>query len=111
MFRLASPKLISKLISRVSRRTWRLLFRLSLLFLLIPLLFQLLLAYIVGKDARLLPSTLQQAQNLLIVTAHPDDECLFFAPSILGVLDGNEGIVGGLLVLSTGKTSLFLSRD
>ena len=45
------------------------------------------------------------AKNLLIVTAHPDDECLFFAPSILGVLDRNRGITGGLLAMSTGNAA------
>jgi N-acetylglucosaminylphosphatidylinositol deacetylase len=39
------------------------------------------------------------------VTAHPDDECLFFSPSILGVLDRNRDITGGLLVMSTGKAA------
>jgi N-acetylglucosaminylphosphatidylinositol deacetylase len=77
--------------------------RIALVILIVPVLLQLLLAYVVGNDARLLPPALHQAKSLLIVTAHPDDECLFFAPSILGVLDKNPNIVGGLLVLSTGK--------
>ena len=59
-----------------------------------------------AKDARLLPPALRQAKNLLIVTAHPDDECLFFAPSILGVLGRNPDTVGALLVISTGQWSL-----
>src|SRR5450432_224903 len=92
----------SRALSRVSRRTWRILFRALLVILIVPVLLQLLLAYVIGKDARLLPTELQHAKNLLIVTAHPDDECLFFAPSILGVLDRNPNTVGGLLVLSTG---------
>jgi hypothetical protein len=41
------------------------------------------------------------------VTAHPDDECLFFAPSILGTLDGNPDIKGALLVMSTGALTLW----
>ncbi|KAH8801406.1 putative glycan biosynthesis protein [Xylogone sp. PMI_703] len=65
--------------------------------------FFIFLAYLVAKDARLLPPVLRRAKNLLIVTAHPDDECLFFAPSILGVLDGNPETVGSLLVMSTGN--------
>ena len=59
-------------------------------------------AYLVGSDARILPPQLLAARNLLVVTAHPDDECLFFSPSILGVLDRNKDMTGGLLVMSTG---------
>ena len=80
----------------------RLLPRILFLVFVVPLFLQFLLAYLVGRDPRVLPSALQQAKNLLIVTAHPDDECLFFAPSILAVLDSTE-TKGGLLVLSTGK--------
>ncbi|KAE8440633.1 hypothetical protein EG329_007017 [Mollisiaceae sp. DMI_Dod_QoI] len=50
----------------------------------------------------LFPAALRRSKNLLIVTAHPDDETLFFAPSILGVL-GNRETTGGLLVLSNGN--------
>jgi hypothetical protein len=107
-----SPRLANRL-NRVSRRTWRLLLRIVLVVMIVPFLLQILLAYIVGNDARLLPPALHQAKNLLIVTAHPDDECLFFAPSILGVLDKNKNpnIVGGLLVLSTGKVILLTNQS
>lgn len=104
-----SPRIANRL-NRVSRRTWRLLLRITLVILITPVLLQILLAYVVGNDARLLPPALHQAKNLLIVTAHPDDECLFFAPSILGVLDENPTIVGGLLVLSTGIVALVMKR-
>jgi len=80
---------------------WRI--RIALILLVLPLFLQWLVAYVVGSDARLLPSSLQGAKDLLIVTAHPDDECLFFAPSILGVLDRNNEVRGSLLVMSTGK--------
>jgi len=105
----ASPRLANRL-NRVSRRTWRLLLRIALVILMAPVLLQILLAYVVGNDARLLPPALHEAKNLLIVTAHPDDECLFFAPSILGVLDKNPNTVGGLLVLSTGKITLLTKQ-
>ncbi|KAH9208546.1 N-acetylglucosaminyl-phosphatidylinositol de-N-acetylase, a glycan bosynthesis protein [Leptodontidium sp. 2 PMI_412] len=85
------------------RKIRRLLLRLILVIAITPFVLQILLAYVVGSDFRLLPAELQQAKNLLIVTAHPDDECLFFAPSILGVLDRNPDTVGGLLVMSTGN--------
>jgi len=83
-----------------TRRRW--LIRTALVAFLFPLLLQWVLAYILGSDARLLPPELLTAKNLLVVTAHPDDECLFFSPSILGVLDRNKNIKGGLVVMSTG---------
>lgn len=86
------------------RKIRRLLLRLILVIAITPFVLQILLAYVVGSDFRLLPAELQQAKNLLIVTAHPDDECLFFAPSILGVLDRNPNTVGSLLVMSTGES-------
>jgi N-acetylglucosaminylphosphatidylinositol deacetylase len=95
----------SRLISRLSRRPGRWILRIVLILLVLPLFLQWLIAYLVGSDARLLPSSLQGAKNLLIVTAHPDDECLFFAPSILGVLDRNHEVRGGLLVMSTGEVA------
>ncbi|CAK7233992.1 hypothetical protein SEUCBS140593_008787 [Sporothrix eucalyptigena] len=87
----------------LSRRAWRLLFQIALVALLFPPILQWTIAYLVGGDVRLLPQELQGAKNLLVVTAHPDDECLFFAPSILGVLDRNRGVHGSLLSMSTGN--------
>ncbi|POR31110.1 N-acetylglucosaminyl-phosphatidylinositol de-N-acetylase [Tolypocladium paradoxum] len=89
------------LVATRSRR--RALVRVALAVVLVPLLLQWALAYLLGSDARLLPPELLRAKNLLIVTAHPDDECLFFAPSILGVLDRNRDVRGGLVVMSTGN--------
>ncbi|KAG7291128.1 hypothetical protein NEMBOFW57_001139 [Staphylotrichum longicolle] len=93
----------AQMLGRVPRRAWRWIVRVVLVALLVPVLLQWIVAYIVGSDARILPPQLLAAKNLLIVTAHPDDECLFFAPSILGVLDRNRDITGGLLVMSTGN--------
>ncbi|GJN69921.1 N-acetylglucosaminyl phosphatidylinositol deacetylase [Purpureocillium lilacinum] len=89
------------LVATRSRR--RALVRVGLVVVLVPLLLQLVLAYLLGGDARLLPPELLRAKNLLLVTAHPDDECLFFAPSVLGVLDRNHAVKGSLLVMSTGN--------
>ncbi|KAL7789167.1 N-acetylglucosaminyl-phosphatidylinositol de-N-acetylase, a glycan bosynthesis protein [Trichoderma ceciliae] len=86
--------------TRSRRRT---LLRVAIVILIIPLVLQWLLAYVVGRDARLLPPELLLSKNLLIVTAHPDDECLFFSPTVLGILDRNHAINGGLLVMSTGN--------
>ncbi|KAI0631047.1 LmbE-like protein [Trametes polyzona] len=30
-----------------------------------------------------------EVSNILLLTAHPDDECMFFAPTLLGLLDGS----------------------
>lgn len=97
------PAKPAQLLSRVPRRAWRWIIRISLVVLVFPLILQWVVAYLVGSDARILPPQLLAAKNLLIVTAHPDDECLFFAPSILGVLDRNRGITGALLAMSTGN--------
>jgi len=89
--------------SRGIRRLF--LYRVLPVVVIVPLLLQILLASIIGKDPRLFPASLRRAKNLLIVTAHPDDECLFFAPSILGVLEDNPQTTGGLLVMSTGNAN------
>jgi N-acetylglucosaminylphosphatidylinositol deacetylase len=96
---------ISRLVAVIRARGVRrlLLLRVLPIVLIVPLVLQILLANIVGKDPRLFPPALRQAKNLLVVTAHPDDECLFFSPAILGVLSGNREIAGGLIVLSTGE--------
>ena len=101
MFLQALPRLLQRL--PASKRLWRWALRILPIVVLVPLILQWVLAYLLGSDARLLPTELQGAKNLLIVTAHPDDECLFFSPSILGILDRNPHINGGLVVLSTGK--------
>ncbi|KAL1838454.1 hypothetical protein VTJ49DRAFT_2651 [Mycothermus thermophilus] len=94
----------AQLISRVPRRAWRWFLRAAVAAALFPVLLQCVIAYLVGSDARILPPQLQTAKNLLVVTAHPDDECLFFSPSILGVLDRRKReMTGGLLVMSTGN--------
>jgi N-acetylglucosaminylphosphatidylinositol deacetylase len=97
----------AQVLGRVPRRAWRWLLRAAFVAVLVPVLLQWVVAYLVGSDARILPPQLLAAKNLLIVTAHPDDECLFFSPSILGVLDRNRDITGGLLVMSTGKAAAF----
>jgi N-acetylglucosaminylphosphatidylinositol deacetylase len=94
--------------SKAVRRYVNLLLRILAFVLILSILLQFILAYIVAKDPRILPPALRRAKNLLIVTAHPDDECLFFSPAILGVLDGNPDTTGGLIVLSSGPfLSLF----
>lgn len=40
----------------------------------------------------------------LLVTAHPDDECMFFAPTVLNLVESNVDV--HLLCLSTGRFCL-----
>jgi len=100
---MAPPRLASLLRSRSFRRPVRIILQLLPFILIAPIVLYVLLAYVLRGDPRLFPSTLRNAKNLLIVTAHPDDECLFFSPTILGILEAKPQTVGGLLVLSTGN--------
>jgi len=50
-----------------------------LLALVIPILISLLLYPLSSKNV------LQDSQKVLLLTAHPDDECLFFAPTLLSL--------------------------
>lgn len=45
-------------------------------------------------------------KNVLVVTAHPDDECMFFSPAILNL---RRCSTINLLCLSTGKSVNFIS--
>jgi N-acetylglucosaminylphosphatidylinositol deacetylase len=45
---------------------------------------------------------IENTKNFLIVVAHPDDECLFFSPTILGLI--SRGKIGHILVLSKGNS-------
>jgi N-acetylglucosaminylphosphatidylinositol deacetylase len=50
-----------------------------------------------------IPMEILQTKNFLIVVAHPDDECLFFSPTILGLISREK--TGHLLVFSTGNSN------
>lgn len=97
----ARPRLSDVFRSRAFRRAAKVFIRFVTIVLIGCIILQVLLGYAIAKDPRLFPAALRRSKNLLIVTAHPDDETLFFAPSILGVL-GNRETTGGLLVLSNG---------
>ncbi|GKZ31980.1 hypothetical protein AbraIFM66950_000979 [Aspergillus brasiliensis] len=100
---MGSPtRLLRRLLRQVRRHDWRWLMAYSALSLLSTAVFlYLLLAYYLAGDPRLVPHTIQQARNVLLVTAHPDDETLFFSPTILHGHD-NPDVTRSLLVLSTG---------
>ncbi len=62
-----------------------------------------LLAWLRAQCAR--RSTLGSGAGVLLVTAHPDDECMFFAPTILSFRETARPPF--LLCLSQGKTHYF----
>jgi N-acetylglucosaminylphosphatidylinositol deacetylase len=45
----------------------------------------------------------QNASRVLLITAHPDDECMFFAPTIIGLKKQNCRIF--VLCMSRGKSN------
>jgi N-acetylglucosaminylphosphatidylinositol deacetylase len=50
------------------------------------------------------PSLFGGAARVLLLTAHPDDECMFFAPTILSLLQSS--VVLFSVCLSVGKNTL-----
>lgn len=80
---------------------------LSLFFIvaLTALCLYVLLAYYLANDPRLVPVAFQRAKSILLVTAHPDDETLFFSPSITYRRD-DPHLQRGLLVLSSGRLGI-----
>ncbi|OKL58178.1 hypothetical protein UA08_06872 [Talaromyces atroroseus] len=72
------------------------------LFFILPICTYILLGTFLQNDPRLVPHAIRNAQNVLLITAHPDDECLFFTPSILQS-SGKAHVNRHLLVLSSGN--------
>ena len=102
---MASPtRLLKRLVRQTCRHGWKWLVVCAALMLLSAALWlYALLAYWLAEDPRLVPETIQRARNVLLVTAHPDDETLFFSPTILHGHD-NPDVTRALLVLSTGES-------
>lgn len=86
---------------RAARKKSSIVLAVGVIFFLIPLVLYFLLAYTLAGDPRLVPHAIRNARNVLLITAHPDDECLFFSPSILQVW-GNSHVNRAILVLSSG---------
>ena len=61
-----------------------------------------------SKKNALLSATLQKEQGILLLIAHPDDECLFFGPTLLYLLKTWTPHQIHLLCLSTGTFFLFI---
>ncbi|KAE8405060.1 putative deacetylase LmbE-like domain-containing protein [Aspergillus pseudonomiae] len=80
----------------------RLAFPLTLLIVAVSLGLYLLLAYSLANDPRLVPIAFQDARSILLVTAHPDDETLFFSPTIT-YRRTDPDVKRSLLVISSGN--------
>jgi hypothetical protein len=89
---------------RASRRKASIGLALFVTLVAIPLTLYILLAYILAGDPRLVPHAIRNARNVLLIVAHPDDECLFFGPSILNRL-GKPHVTRSILVLSSGMAT------
>ncbi|EEA26889.1 hypothetical protein TMatcc_004826 [Talaromyces marneffei ATCC 18224] len=86
---------------RAAKRRMSIISSILLISLLFPITLYLLLGNILVNDPRLVPHAIRNAQNVLFITAHPDDGALFFGPSILQSL-GRKNVNRYLLVLSSG---------
>lgn len=75
---------------------------LFVIFFVIPIFLYTLLGTILANDPRLVPHAIRNARNVLLITAHPDDESLFFSPSILHNSEKTY-VNRHLLVLSSGE--------
>lgn len=93
-------KRLSRMVRGQSLR--RLAFPLTLLIVAASLGLYLLLAYSLANDPRLVPIAFQEAKSILLVTAHPDDETLFFSPTITYRRD-DANVKRSLLVISSGQ--------
>ncbi|KAJ3340951.1 hypothetical protein HDU93_006037 [Gonapodya sp. JEL0774] len=49
-----------------------------------------ILAVAPSRLRTVLPPSLQPPRRVMLVTAHPDDECLFFGPSLAAVIGGSD---------------------
>lgn len=86
---------------RAARRRIPIISSILIISLLFPVLLYLLLGNILANDPRLVPHAFRNAQNVLFITAHPDDSVLYFGPSILQSL-GRKNVNRYMLVLSSG---------
>lgn len=72
-------------------------------FLLFPTIVWLVLCTGLNSSSTTLPGQLHAAERVLVVVAHPDDESLFFSPTILHLTSRPGLKKTGLLVLSQGE--------
>ncbi|MBW0488704.1 hypothetical protein O181_028419 [Austropuccinia psidii MF-1] len=84
-------------------RNYRIKFKILLfLIALWPIFSWATIYYLLLNHPALLPPSLKNSKSTLLVVAHPDDECLFFAPSVLATVWRAQSH-GALLVMSAGN--------
>ncbi|KAA8646014.1 hypothetical protein EYZ11_009666 [Aspergillus tanneri] len=71
------------LVRRVAKRPSRIAVPLLVTFVVVPLILYHLLAYHLANHPLLVSRDFRKSTSILYVTAHPDDESLFFSPSLL----------------------------
>lgn len=102
---MAQSKILA-VVTHIGRRAYRhkisVISIFFLIFFIIPVVLYTLLGTILANDPRLVPHAIRNARNVLLITAHPDDESLFFSPSILHNSDLPH-VNRHLLVLSSGN--------
>ncbi|KAH9456024.1 hypothetical protein MJO29_006056 [Puccinia striiformis f. sp. tritici] len=77
--------------------------RLLVIFLILwPILCWTGIVFIFSNHRSLFPGSLKESKSTLFVVAHPDDECLFFAPTIIATIQRAKSH-GALLVMSSGN--------
>lgn len=90
-------------ISLLASRGIRSKVNLLICFLIVwPLFWWIVVTTILSDHPALFPTSLRNSKSTLIIVAHPDDECLFFGPSIISILKKTK-THGALLVLSSGN--------
>ena len=99
-------RLFRRLVRRLATQSWPvILATLASALVTWALCLYLLLAYYLADDPRLVPDAFRHARRPILITAHPDDETLFFSPSIL--YHRHDGrVTRSLLVISSGKYTL-----
>ena len=99
-------RLFRRLVRRLATQSWPVIVAaLASALVTWALCLYLLLAYYLADDPRLIPDAFRHARRPILITAHPDDETLFFSPSIL--YHRHDGrVTRSLLVISSGKCTL-----
>jgi len=99
---LAQPKRLLTLTCQRLRRKRFALLRFVLLFILLwSWILYFVLAYIIPVTPALVPVSLLVSTRPLLIVAHPDDESLFFGPTILSITQAKHKSMS-VLVLSSG---------
>lgn len=81
---------------------------LIIIFIILPTIFYIFVAYLVPTSPALIPASLLLSKRPMLIVAHPDDESLFFGPTILRLTQTKHKALAGeqkdlrILVLSSG---------